>query len=198
MRPTVAGFAAACAVLVLSSAGSAAAFELTSSDLKPNATIDEKHVYNGFGCTGDNLSPALSWKNPPKGTKSYAVLVHDPDAPTGGAGWWHWVVYNLPAETASLPQGAGAVDGKNLPEGAAQQPTDFGVPGWGGPCPPAGDKPHRYVFTVYALKVDKLEVPIGATASLVGFMVNANALGKATLTARYGRKDEAAAASKKP
>lgn len=186
MRPTAA-LAAGCAALVLSSAGSAAAFELSSSDLKPKATIADRHVYNGFGCTGDNLSPALSWKNAPKGTKSFALLVHDPDAPTGGAGWWHWVVYDLPASTTSLAQNAGAVDGKNLPEGAAQQPTDFGVPGWGGPCPPVGDKPHRYVFTVYALKVDKLEVPLGATASLVGFLVNANAIGKASLTARYGR-----------
>ena len=187
MRPTAAGLAAGCAALVLSSAGSAAAFQLSSSDLKPKATIADRHVYNGFGCTGDNLSPALSWKNAPKETKSFALMVHDPDAPSGGAGWWHWIVYDLPAGTTSLEQNAGAVDGKNLPEGAVQQPTDFGVPGWGGPCPPVGDKPHRYVFTVYALKVDKLDVPMGATASLVGFLVNANAIGKASLTARYGR-----------
>jgi len=187
MRPTVAGLAAGCAALVLSSAGSAAAFELSSPELKPNGTISEKNVYNGFGCKGDNLSPALSWKDAPKGTKSFALLVHDPDAPTGGAGWWHWVVYNLPADTTSLPDGAGSVDGKNLPQGAVQQTTDFGVPGWGGPCPPAGDKPHRYVFTIYALKVDRLDLPVGASASFVGFMVNANALGKARLTAKYGR-----------
>jgi Raf kinase inhibitor-like YbhB/YbcL family protein len=190
MRPTAAAFAAGCAALVLSSAGSATAFELSSPELKPNATIPEKNVYNGFGCKGDNLSPALSWKDAPKGTKSFALMVHDPDAPTGGAGWWHWVVYNLPADTTSLPDGAGSVDGKNLPQGAAQQITDFGVPGWGGPCPPAGDKPHRYVFTVYALKVDKLDIPAGASASFVGFMVNANALGKARLTAKYGRDKE--------
>jgi Raf kinase inhibitor-like YbhB/YbcL family protein len=185
MRPTAAGFAIGCAALVLS--GTAVAFELSSSDLKPNAPIAEKYVYNGFGCSGDNLSPALAWKSPPKGTKSFALMVHDPDAPTGGAGWWHWVLYNLPASTTSLPEGAGSVDGKNLPEGAKQQATDFGVPGWGGPCPPAGDKAHRYVFTVYALRVDKLDIPVGATASLVGFMVNADKLGKATLTAKYGR-----------
>lgn len=186
MRPIAAGFAAGC--LALSSVGSALAFELSSPDLKPNAMMAETFVYNGFGCTGDNLSPALSWKNPPRGTKSFAVMVHDPDAPTGGAGWWHWVVYNLPAGTSSLPRGAGVVDGSRLPEGAAQQSTDSGVPGWGGPCPPPGDKPHRYVFTVYALKVDRLDVPLGATASLVGFMVNADALGKARLTAKYGRR----------
>lgn len=193
MRPTAAGLVA----LAFSSSGSALAFELSSPDLRPNGAIAETHVYNGFGCAGDNLSPALAWRNPPKETKSYALMVHDPDAPTGGAGWWHWVVYNLPEATTSLARGAGSVDGRKLPEGSAQQPTDFGIPGWGGPCPPVDDKPHRYVFTVYALKVDRLEVPMGATASLVGFMVNANALGKATLTARYGRRSEAASAPKK-
>jgi Raf kinase inhibitor-like YbhB/YbcL family protein len=136
----------------------------------------------------ENVSPALSWKKAPKGTKSFALLVHDPDAPTGGAGWWHWLVYNLPADTTSLAQGAGSADGAKLPAGAVQQKTDFGAPGWGGPCPPTGDKPHRYVFTLHALKVDKLEIPEGATASLVGYMVNANSIGKASFTAKYGRK----------
>lgn len=168
--------------------GSAFAFQLSSPDIAPNATITNKHVFKGFGCEGENVSPALAWKAPPAGTKSFALLVHDPDAPTGGAGWWHWVVYNLPADAMSLPQGAGSADGAKLPAGAVQQKTDFGAPGWGGPCPPVGDKPHRYVFTVHALKVDKLELPEGATASLVGFMVNANSIGKATLTGKYGRK----------
>lgn len=168
--------------------GSAFALELSSVELKPNATIADRHVYKGFGCDGGNVSPALSWRNPPQGTKSFALMVHDPDAPTGGAGFWHWVVFNLPADTTSLPAGAGTADGKGLPAGAIQPKTDFGVPGWGGPCPPAGDKPHHYHFTVYALKVDKLDVPPDATASLVGFMVNANALAHARLTGMYGRK----------
>ncbi|MCD6732667.1 MAG: YbhB/YbcL family Raf kinase inhibitor-like protein [Burkholderiaceae bacterium] len=167
---------------------SAFAFQLSSPDIGSRAMIGNKFVFKGFGCEGENVSPALAWKAPPAGTKSFALLVHDPDAPTGGAGWWHWVVYNLPAGTASLPQGAGSADGSKLPAGAAQQKTDFGAPGWGGPCPPAGDKAHRYVFTIYALKVDKLDIPDGASASLVGFMVNANAIGKATLVGRYGRK----------
>ena len=109
------------------------------------------------------------------------MLVHDPDAPTGGAGFWHWVVYNIPATATGLPQGVGK-DGKGLPEGAKQVATDFGVPGYGGPCPPKGDKPHHYHFTVYALKTDKLDLPPHATASLAGFLINANALGKASLT----------------
>jgi Raf kinase inhibitor-like YbhB/YbcL family protein len=175
-------------VAALFAAGAASAFDLTSTDLKPGTPVPEKHVYNGFGCSGENVSPALEWKNAPKEARSFALLVHDPDAPTGGAGWWHWVVYDIPASTTSLPQGAGTADGARMPKGAVQQRTDFGTPGWGGPCPPAGDKPHRYVFTLHALKVDKLDIPQGATASLVGFMVNANSLAKANLTVRYGRK----------
>ncbi len=165
-----------------------APFTLTSADIKPGGTIAEEQVFNGFGCSGKNVSPALKWSGAPKETKSFALLVHDPDAPTGGAGWWHWVVINIPATATELQKGVGKADGWGLPGGASSGTTDFGTPGYGGPCPPAGDKPHRYIFTLYALKVGKLDVPQGATASLTGFMVNANAIGKATLTGRYGRK----------
>ncbi len=174
------------AVWSLSAAG-VLTFELKSPDIPPGGgEIAETFVYNGFGCHGGDLSPAMVWRNPPPGTKSYALLVHDPDAPTGGAGFWHWVVINIPASVTGLPQGVGK-DGAGLPQGALQIATDFGVPGYGGPCPPKGDKPHRYNFTVYALKVDKLDLPPHATASIAGFLVNANALGKATLTGVYGR-----------
>jgi Raf kinase inhibitor-like YbhB/YbcL family protein len=177
----------AAAVALAASTLAASAFELKSPDIPPGGgAIAETFVYNGFGCVGGDLSPALAWKNPPEGTKSYALLVHDPDAPTGGAGFWHWVVYDIPATTTGLPQGVGK-DGKGLPAGAKQVTTDYGVPGYGGPCPPKGDKAHRYNFTIYALKVDKLEAPPKATASLAGFLINANALGKATLTGTYGR-----------
>jgi len=164
-----------------------AAFQANSPDVLSGKPIAAKFIYNGFGCTGQNVSPAVMWKNPPAGTKSFAVLVHDPDAPTGGAGFWHWLVVDIPVGTSFLPQGAGAADGKHLPPGARQINTDFGTPGWGGPCPPAGDKPHRYNFTVYALKVAKLELPANATASLTGFTVNGNALAKATFTGSFGR-----------
>jgi len=169
------------------SAASAAPFTASSGDIAGGKPIANKFVFNGFGCKGDNVSPAVAWKNPPAGTKSFAVLVHDPDAPTGGAGWWHWLVVDIPAATNSLPQGAGGADGAGLPAGARQVTTDFGAAGWGGPCPPTGDKPHHYNFTVYALKVDKLELPQNPTASLVGFMVNANAIAKARFTGLYGR-----------
>lgn len=176
--------AALVAALAVAGAAHAQKFSLASPDLKPGGKIAEEQVFNGFGCSGKNVSPALKWSGAPKGTKSFALLVHDPDAPTGGAGWWHWVVVNIPAGAKELKKGAGA----DLPSGAVQIATDFGAPGWGGPCPPAGDKPHRYNFTLHALKVEKLELPEGARASLAGFMVNANSIGKARLTGMYGRK----------
>ena len=173
--------------LVCTGPAFAQGFKVESPDVKPNATLAEEQVFNGFGCAVKNVSPALKWSGAPKGTKSFALLVHDPDAPTGGAGWWHWVVINIPAEATELKKDAGKTDGANLPAGSTQVNTDFGSPGWGGPCPPAGDKPHRYNFSLHALKVQKLEIPANATASLAGFMVNANSLGKATLTGKYGR-----------
>jgi Raf kinase inhibitor-like YbhB/YbcL family protein len=174
--------------VALTGAAHAQKFALASGDIRPGGTIAEEQVFNGFGCAGGNVSPALKWSGAPRGTRSFALLVHDPDAPTGGAGWWHWVVVNIPANTAELKKNAGKSDGSNLPAGATQVNTDFGAPGWGGPCPPVGDKPHRYRFTLHALKVDRLELPQGATASLAGFMVSANSLGSARLTGRYGRR----------
>ncbi|MGC2517498.1 MAG: YbhB/YbcL family Raf kinase inhibitor-like protein [Burkholderiales bacterium] len=174
--------------LALAGAAQAQQFKLKSPDIKPNGTIAAEQVFNGFGCSGKNISPALAWSGAPKGTKSFALLVHDPDAPTGGAGWWHWVMVNIPANASELKKDAGKADGSGLPQGAMQITTDFGGPGWGGPCPPTGDKPHRYHFTLHALKVEKLDLPQGASASLAGFMVNANSIGKATLTGKYGRK----------
>ena len=164
-----------------------ARFKLASPDIRPNGPIAIEQVFNGFGCSGQNISPALKWSGAPEDTKSFALLVHDPDAPTGGAGWWHWLVVNIQASARQLGKDAGKADGSNLPFGCAQIDTDFGGPGWGGPCPPAGDKPHRYNFTLYALKVDGLDVS-GASASLVGYMINANAIGKAKLTGKFGRK----------
>ncbi len=164
-----------------------ARFTLTSPDIAPGAAIANEQAYDSFGCTGGNLSPALAWSGAPPGTQSFALLVHDPDAPTGGAGWWHWLVIDIPAGISGLPKGAGRTDGSRLPAGASSIATDYGVPGYGGPCPPVGDRPHRYNFTLYALKVARLELPKGATASLAGYLVNANAIGKATLTGTYGR-----------
>ena len=176
--------ASAATVFVAAGFTSAAgAFELTSPDVAEGKAMSTEQVFNGFGCSGGNVSPALAWSEPPAGTKSFAVTVYDPDAPTG-SGWWHWVVFDLPADARGLPKGAGS--GKGLPTGAVQSRTDFGAPGFGGACPPPGT-PHRYVFKVTALKVDKLGLDADASGALVGFMTNANALGSATLTASYGR-----------
>ena len=172
--------------LALSSFVAAADFQLSSPTIKPESTLGADQVFNGFGCTGNNISPELVWANAPEGTKSFALTVYDPDAPTG-SGWWHWVVYNLPATANKLTAGAGTADGKKLPTGSLQGRTDFGAPGFGGACPPVGDKPHRYIFTLHALKTDKIEVPTDATAALIGYMINANRIGQASFTAYYGR-----------
>jgi Raf kinase inhibitor-like YbhB/YbcL family protein len=172
--------------LAAMSLGANAAFKLESPDIKANSTIDRKFEANVFGCSGENKSPVLRWSGAPKEAKSFAVTVYDPDAPTG-SGLWHWFVYNIPANVTELKADAGNQSGANLPAGAKQNRIDYGFAAWGGPCPPEGDKPHRYVFTVYALKVDKLDLPADATAAVAGFMTNANAIGKASFTAKYGR-----------
>ena len=173
--------------LLVGGAASAAGLKLSSPDLKAGETVKDEQVLNTFGCTGQNISPALSWSGAPAGTKSFALTVYDPDAPTG-SGWWHWVVFNIPPGVTSLSRGIGNPASGQTPKGAVQSRTDFGKPGYGGPCPPQGDKPHRYIFTVYALKVDKIDADENASAALVGFMINANRLDKASFTATYGRK----------
>jgi Raf kinase inhibitor-like YbhB/YbcL family protein len=164
----------------------AADFRLISPTIKDQGTIGNEHVYNGFGCSGRNVSPELRWDQAPKEAKSFAVTVYDPDAPTG-SGWWHWVVFNIPPSVTSLPAGAGKPDGGIAPRSSIQSMTDFGQAGYGGPCPPKGDKPHRYIFTVYALKVDQLPLKKEASGAMAGFYLIQNALGKASFTATYGR-----------
>ena len=122
----------------------------------------------GFGCAGGNRSPRLKWSGAPAGTRSFAVTLYDPDAPTG-SGFWHWLVVNIPADIAELAVGAGEVRGGSLPAGALQTRTDFGAPGYGGPCPPAGDHPHRYLFTVFAVKTEGLNVSADSSGAVVGF-----------------------------
>lgn len=186
LRSALLTLACAASIAVVAPAHAATPFALSSPTLRPGAKLGPEQVLNGFGCQGGNVSPALRWQNPPAGTQSFAITVYDPDAPTG-SGWWHWVVYNLPANTRALPAQAGDANGQLLPSGAVQGRTDFGAPGFGGACPPVGDKPHRYIFTVHALKVPQLDLPADASAALVGFMLHANRLGQASLTARYSR-----------
>jgi Raf kinase inhibitor-like YbhB/YbcL family protein len=169
-------------------AANAQSMTLTSADIKEGATIANEQVFKGFGCTGGNISPALNWSGAPSGTKSFALSIYDPDAPTG-SGWWHWVVFNIPPGTNALPKGAGDVKKKLMPKGAIQSRTDFGADGYGGPCPPAGDKPHRYQITVFAVDVDALPDAKNdsVSAALVGFDLHFHTLAKATLTGLYGR-----------
>lgn len=168
-------------------AHAAAGFKLASPTIPPGSTLTDAQVANTFGCSGKNISPALKWSGAPAGTKSFAFTLYDPDAPTG-SGWWHWVVYDIPATATGIPEGAGTTDGARLPAGSKQGRTDFGTPGFGGACPPPGDKPHRYVFTVYALKIAKIEAPVDASPAMIGAMIHSSQLGSATFTARYGRK----------
>ncbi|KVD46827.1 kinase inhibitor [Burkholderia sp. ABCPW 11] len=191
--------------MVVSLAGAAVAesparFELSSPDISAGSKIDNRFVLHAFGCTGENVSPELIWKNVPVGTRSLALQVYDPDAPTG-SGWWHWAVYNIPASATKLARGAGN-DPSRLPTGANPGANDFQNTGavgengnYGGPCPPVGDKPHRYVFTLFALSVDDIYaaagIPKTGTAAVHGFALNKalgdKVLGRASFVAYYGR-----------
>lgn len=173
------------AALVAAVVGGAGAFELKSPDVAAGAAIPMKFALHGYGCRGENLSPALNWRDPPKGTKSFALLLRDPDAPMGGEGFAHWTVFNIPASATSLPQGAGT--GRGLPAGATQAANDFGGVGYGGPCPPRGAGPHHYRFTLYALDASRLDLRPGASPARAQAMIEAHALGKAILTAVFGR-----------
>ena len=204
LRTLVLLSAAAASVVALNGCNGTSAqtpvFTLSSPDVPAGSTFANAYILNGFGCSGGNISPELRWENIPAGTKSLALQVYDPDAPTG-SGFWHWAVYNIPPTVTGLARGAGNSP-STLPAGAHGGNTDFfdtgatGVNGnYGGPCPPAGDPPHRYIFTLFATSVDDLEaaggIPPSGTAGLHGFVLNKGLgtalLGKATFTAMYGR-----------
>ena len=158
------------------------ALELTSSAVTENKTLKQAQLFNQWGCTGENVSPELSWTDVPDGTKSFAVTMYDPDAPTG-SGWWHWQVINLPVNTAQLAANAGAEGGKGLPAGASMVTNDFGFKGYGGACPPPNAAPHNYHITVFALSVEKITLPENASPALAGYNILQHVLGKAVLVA---------------
>ena len=176
--------------LVLSALAAPAAFaagmKLTSAEVSNGATIRNAQVFNSFTCTGDNISPSLSWSGAPKGTKSFVITVYDPDAPTG-SGFWHWLAFDIPPNVTRLARGAGDPKSPAAPKGAVQSRTDFGMTGYGGPCPPKGDKPHRYQFTIFAVDVAKLDADAQSSGAVVGFNLHFHTLAKATLTGLYGR-----------
>jgi Raf kinase inhibitor-like YbhB/YbcL family protein len=199
----LARFAAVATLVVGLVAGAAnadqAAFSASSPDL-PSSAFSATYALHAFGCSGTNVSPAVQWKNAPAGTKSFALQVRDENA-AGGSPFWHWTVYNIPANATGLPRGAGNAGG-SLPLPAFNGVNDFvdtGATGangaYGGPCPPAGDKPHRYVFAIYALAVDDVDaaagIPKSGSPDLYSFVLNKmlgdKVLGKASFTAVYGR-----------
>ncbi len=161
-------------------------FKLTIPGASDGGALSLAQVYNSFGCEGSNLSPALTWGTPPAGTQSLAVTVFDPDAPTG-SGWWHWTVANIPATEKGLKANAGDPTAGTLPAAATMGRTDYGVAAFGGACPPQGDKPHRYQFTVWALKTPNMPVNEQTSGAMAGYMINRNALASSTITLTYGR-----------
>lgn len=172
------------AFLITPWAAIAQEFTLTSSGLQGQLTI--KQVFAGFGCTGENISPQLAWENAPEGTKSYAVTVYDPDAPTG-SGWWHWLVFNIPSSVKMLKANAGNLESGLAPKGSVQSVTSFGQQGFGGACPPEGDKAHAYIFTVYALDVEKIDLEPNAPPAMVGYYLNGHTIQKASIISYYKR-----------
>ncbi|MBN3763748.1 YbhB/YbcL family Raf kinase inhibitor-like protein [Burkholderia sp. Ac-20365] len=165
----------------------AAPFTVTVDGLDRGRFVNEQ-VYGGFGCHGDNVSPHISWTNVPPAAKSIVVTIHDPDAPTGGLGWTHWEVVNIPAWASSLEKGASG-NAKLLPAGAMETLTDFGDSKYGGPCPPQGSA-HRYIVTVSALSVQGIDVKAASSPALVAYQMHGKVIAQARYIARYYRMPE--------
>lgn len=164
-----------------------ARLRVSSHDIRHGGTFKDQQVANSFGCKGGNVSPEIRWSHAPAGTKSFAVTMFDPDAPTG-SGFWHWVVFNIPSTVHELPKNAGDLKTNLAPPGAVQSRTDFGVPGYNGPCPPPGDRPHRYRISVYAVDVPHLDGDQNTPAAVIGFQLHFHAIAKGVLIGHYGRK----------
>jgi Raf kinase inhibitor-like protein, YbhB/YbcL family len=161
--------------------------DIKSEDFIDGSSLELTHALSadyGFGCTGQNVSPQLSWSGVPDEATHVTLMCFDPDAPTG-SGFWHWVVANIPVSSSSLPRNASA-EGL-IPQGAVETRTDFGKPGYGGPCPPVGDKPHAYVFTLFAHN-GPLSVHDDIPAAQVGFQLHFATVAKAQITGYFGRE----------
>jgi Raf kinase inhibitor-like YbhB/YbcL family protein len=164
-------------------------FHIWSDEFAANGYLSKTHEFDqqAFGVHGDNLSPALQWDGVPPETKSLALTLYNPDAPTG-SGFWHWVVVNIPVDTRSLPQNAGKADGSLLPAGAVQLRNDYGTVGYGGMAPPRGGKAHRYIFRIQAIRADHLAVDASATNAVARLMTHLNEIDSATYTGLYQLK----------
>ena len=172
--------------LSLSSSVWADSFTLSSTDITQGELMTKAQEFEGFGCSGEDLSPHLKWSNAPTGTKSFAITVYDPDAPTG-SGWWHWQVVNIPVSVTEITAGSGNTQNNSMPVGSLQIENDYGSRGYGGACPPNGHGVHHYRFTIHALSVEKLDLPENASGALAGYMINANTIESSTIEALYIR-----------
>jgi Raf kinase inhibitor-like YbhB/YbcL family protein len=159
-------------------------FTVTSADCADGDVLPTPHVSGVMGAGGEDRSPQLSWSGFPEGTRSFAVTVYDPDAPTA-SGFWHWAVANIPASVTDLPGGAGDKDAPRLPEGALQLRNDAGFPGYVGAAPPAGHGPHRYFVVVHAVDTDALDVDADTTPAVLGFNLFFHTLARATMIVTY-------------
>jgi len=164
----------------------AGTFTLLSNDIAHGKFMTKSQEFNGFGCSGGDFSPHLKWSNAPEETKSFAITVYDPDAPTG-SGWWHWQIVNIPKNVTELVAGAGSLKKGAVPKGSLQIKNDYGNTSFGGACPPKGHGVHRYQFTIYALSVEKLELPEDASGALAGYMINVNTIESSTIESLYKR-----------
>ncbi|WP_093802476.1 YbhB/YbcL family Raf kinase inhibitor-like protein [Streptomyces sp. Wb2n-11] len=155
-------------------------------DIPPGETFGDEEMLGWFECSGKNKSPAVKWRGAPEGTKSFLISLFDVDSKTS-SGFWHWSAWNIPATTGSLPQGAGTPGDPGLPAPSVLGRTDFGTTGYGGACPPAGDRPHRYVFTVVALDVADIKVPQDLPMAAVNVVMQEHALAAGYRTVVFGR-----------
>jgi Raf kinase inhibitor-like YbhB/YbcL family protein len=161
-------------------------FTVTSDDVTEGKQVEEPYLFNGFGLSGGNLSPHLRWEGAPAETRSFAVTMYDPDAPTG-SGFWHWVLYDIPADVTELPTGAASGSMEGLPKGATHARNDYGTKDYGGPAAAPGTGVHRYIFAVHALDIDHLEVPPEVTPPLVGFNLTFHTIARAVMETLYGQ-----------
>ncbi len=186
--------AVAVAFSVLAAPVAHAQMKVTSDEIKNGAVGPKTMEASVFGCDGGNISPSLKLTGVPEGTKSFAIILFDPDAPTGPPpngrrGFWHWIAFNIPASTTSIPKNAGDVKTKLMPDGVIQSRNSYGFDGFGGMCPPKGEKPHHYMLTVYAVDEDKLQFSKDDMTSpeVVGFETHFHSKGTASLNWTYGR-----------